>query len=132
MPSKPITREDDLDSGHQAYRPGMPANLGSPDARSPIQHLPIPNNIYSGSGNVKAGKRGVHRQGDVRALHVNISTGVPEIVENPKCYGGGILPWLRSGSFTVFTNSKQTGRVGDPVICGSVIFTGDETVLIGD
>ena len=94
--------------------------------------LPTPFNPFCCSGNVLAGTKGIHRQGDIRFAHINISTGIPEVIENPKAYGGGILPWLKAGSLTVFANSKQVGRVGDSVVCSSTIVTGDPTVLVGD
>ena len=133
MPSRPVTRKDDLDSGHGPYRPGMPAKGVVPPAISPIQSLPTPHNPFCCSGNVMIGTKGVHRQGDVRFIHINIKYPfTPELIDNPKAYAGGILPWLRSGSLTTWANSKQIGRVGDPVICGSIIATGDPTVLAGD
>lgn len=133
MASKPISRKDDIDSGHGPYRPGTPAIGKVPDASDIIQHLPIPFNPFCCSGNVMAGTKGVHRQGDVRFSHIKlVAPYTPEIVDNPLAYGGGKLPWLKSGSLTVFANNKQVGRIGDPVICGSTIATGDPTILVGD
>ena len=132
MPSRPITRKDDIDSGHGPYRPGMPAKGKVPNAISPVQHLPTPFNPFCCSGNVIVGTKGVHRQGDIRFAHINVSTGIPEIIDNPKAYGGGVFPWLKSGSLTAFANGKQIGRVGDSVVCSSTIVTGDPTVLVGD
>ena len=133
MPAKPITRKDDICSGHGPYTPGTPAKGKVPPAISPIQHLPAPYNPFCCSGNVIVGTKGVHRQGDVRFFHIKlVAPYTPELIDNPGAYAGGVLPWLKSGSFSVFANSKQIGRVGDPVVCGSVVATGDPTVLVGD
>jgi hypothetical protein len=77
-----------------------------------------------------AGSRGVHRQGDIRAWH--LSATIPPTPEPPVAYAGGKLPWLMGGSKTSYANSRQIGRIGDPVICGSTILTGNPSVIVGD
>ena len=132
MSAKPITRKDDICTGHGPYRIGTPAKGKVPDAIDMVQHLPTPLNPFCCSGNVFVGTKGVHRQGDIRFAHINFVTGVPELIENSKANAGGPLPWLKSGSLTAFANGKQIGRIGDPIICGSTVATGDPTVLVGD
>jgi|ETNmetMinimDraft_30_1059905.scaffolds.fasta_scaffold171846_2 hypothetical protein len=133
MASSPITCFKDYDLGHGPYV-GTPARGPIPPALSPIQSLPSPNNIYACSGNVFAGSRGVHRQGDIRPIHITLTN--PPTPELPSLYGGRTtfpqLPWLAKGSTTSYANSKQIGRVGDPIICGSTILTGNKSVIIGD
>lgn len=59
--------------------------------------------------------RGAHRQGDKWAIHTGRAS-----------HDGT----LASGSPTVFTNSKQQGRVMDPVTCGSYVATGSPDIFI--
>ena len=72
----------------------------------------------------------MHREGDVRAFH--ISASVPPTAEPLGMYAGGKFPWLKSGSKSAKANGKGIGRIGDKVICGSTIFTGNITVIVGD
>ena len=60
----------------------------------------------------------VHREGDHWVKHCNAK---------PSCHDST----LASGSSTVFINSKQCGRVGDPVACGSKVAAGSSNVFAG-
>lgn len=71
----------------------------------------------SASGNVFVNGIGVHRQGDSWGVHC---CGTP-------CHGGS----LAAGSGTVYVNSKQCGRIGDPVDCGSAVSSGSGNVFAG-
>ena len=127
MPA-PITCYGDLDTGHGPY--AQSAAIGPvPLIVSPVQSIPAPHNTFVCSGNVFAGTKGVHRQGDIRIPHVNPTTVTPE---PPVAYAGGVAPWLAKGSTTSYANSRQIGRIGDPVVCTSVIKTGNVSVIIGD
>lgn len=72
----------------------------------------------SASGNVFVNGIGAHRQGDSWAVHCN---------PVPECHGGS----LASGSSTVYANSRQLGRIGDPVDCGSFVASGSSNVFAG-
>lgn len=72
----------------------------------------------SASPNVFANGIAVHRKGDSWAVHCN---------PVPSCHGSE----LASGSSTVFANSKDLGRIGDPVACGSSVATGSSNVFAG-
>ena len=130
MPS--ITRLGDMDSGHGPFAP-VPAVGGI----SPKGNIPSGNTYIggiAGSSNVFAGKRPVHRKGDVRMMHISVNPPfLPEIAINPSAYNPpGILPWLKDGSESVMVNKQPCGRVGDAVICGSIVVTGLVTVQVGD
>lgn len=56
----------------------------------------------------------VHRQGDKWAVHCCAA-----------CHGAV----LAQGSFNVFVNNKQVGRIGDPVSCGSAVAAGSPNVF---
>ena len=130
MPSAPITCFKDLDIGHGPYIPSPaiglipPAEL--PDSLNTSTHA----RPFACSGNVMAGKKGVHRQGDVRAIHISVS--IPPTPEPLGMYAGGKFPWLSGGSKTVRANGKPIGRIGDEIICGSTVATGNLTVFVGD
>ena len=72
-----------------------------------------------GSPDVFADGIAVHRQGDAWAAHT-----CPAIPETHASV-------LASGSATVFANSLQFGRIGDPVACGSAVAQGSSTVFAG-
>ncbi len=74
-------------------------------------------NSTSGSPNVFVNSIPAHRQGDSWAVHCC----------GPVCHGGS----LASGSSTVYVNSKELGRIGDPVDCGSTVATGSPNVFAG-
>lgn len=67
------------------------------------------------SDNVYANSNNVVRQSD---LFVDHGHGSPRSVV--------------SGSSTVFVNSKQIARIGDPLSCGANIATGSGNVIAGD
>jgi uncharacterized Zn-binding protein involved in type VI secretion len=69
------------------------------------------------SPNVFVNSRGAHRQTDAWNVH---------------CCGGCHSSILAAGSSTVFVNSLELGRVGDPVECGSQVATGSPNVFCGD
>lgn len=69
------------------------------------------------SPNVFVNKRGWHRQGDHWPTHC--------------CSGACHDGRLQTGSHTVFVNSKQAGRVRDPVDCGSKVAEGSPNVFAG-
>ena len=77
---------------------------------------PRPN--IEGSPNVFVNGRKWHRQGDGWAVHCN---------PIPECHSSV----LASGSSSVYVNSRQAGRIGDPVACGSTVATGSENVFAG-
>ena len=95
----------------------MPAVTRLGDACTGHGDFPSRPNIAA-SGNVYANGNAVHREGDGWAVHCN---------SVPVCHGGS----LASGSTTVFVNSKQIGRVGDPVDCGSSVAEGSSDVFAG-
>ena len=134
MSSKPVTRYKDIDTGHGPFLPvpalGLVPPKELPDELQASDPIKSP---FACSGNVFAGTRGVHRANDVRIPHVSsVPPFPPEVSINPSCYSGSTFPWLREGSKSVLANGKGIGRIGDPVICGSTILTGDISVLIGD
>ncbi len=48
------------------------------------------------------------------------------------CYGSDCHDsTLLQGSYTVFANGRGVGRVKDPVVCGSKVATGSNTVFAG-
>ena len=67
-------------------------------------------------------------------MHISVSPPFPpEITVNPAAYvTPGTLPWLKDGSKSVMVNSTPCGRVGDSVICGSIVITGMISVQVGD
>ncbi len=78
-----------------------------------------PRNNLQGSSNVFVNGIPVHRQGDLWSVHCS---------GNPKnCHSGA----LAKGSETVYANSLQLARVGDPVSCGSTAMQGSTTVYCG-
>lgn len=130
MPS--ITRMGDMDSGHGPFAP-VPA-VGGVSGRVNGGNGVTYTGFIAGSANVFAGKRPVHRKGDIRLLHISVSPPFPpEITVNPAAYvTPGTLPWLKDGSKSVMVNSTPCGRVGDSVICGSIVITGMISVQVGD
>ena len=76
---------------------------------------PRPN--AQGSPNVFCNSIPVHRQGDGWTQHC---CGIP-------CHGGS----LAAGSSSVNSNSKQLGRISDPVSCGSAAANGSGNVFAG-
>ena len=127
-----ITRLGDMDSGHGPFAPVPAVGSLSKVANSPVGNTYV--GIVAGSSNVFAGKRPVHRKGDVRLLHISVNPPfLPETAINPAAYiTPGILPWLKDGSESVRVNNQPCGRVGDAVICGSIVVTGLATVQVGD
>ena len=133
---RPITRvRVDMDSGHAptyagsvAYSKEQPIQEANKTGNSSVK----PVGPYAGSGDVLVGTGGfgVHRQFDLRMPHVNLRN--PLEPESPTNFDGGILPWLKEGSSTVYVNKQKCGRAGDWTICGAVVKTGDKTVLVGD
>lgn len=77
---------------------------------------PRPNT--SAASTVYANGIAIHRQGDSWATHCNSS---------PSCHASV----LAAGSSTVYTENKQTCRIGDPVACGSVSAQGSDNVFAG-
>lgn len=69
-----------------------------------------------GSPSVYANGIAVHRQSDAWAAHCCVT-----------CHASV----LAAGSSTVFCNGLQTGRVGDPVACGSHVAMGSPNVFVG-
>lgn len=61
---------------------------------------------------------GAHREGDHWVTHCN---------STPSCHDSV----LASGSSTVYVNSKELGRIGDPVACGSTVAEGSPDVFAG-
>ena len=76
---------------------------------------PRPNN--QGSENVFCNSIPVHRQGDGWAVHC---CGIP-------CHAST----MAAGSSTVYANSKQLARIGDPVACGSAAANGSGNTFAG-
>lgn len=74
-------------------------------------HKPRP--CVQGSPDVMINSRPAHRKGDKWGPHHHTSV-------------------LAKGSTTVFTNSRQQGRIGDPIVCKSRVAQGSFDVLIGD
>ncbi|MQX37877.1 PAAR domain-containing protein [Roseospira navarrensis] len=72
------------------------------------------------SPNVYANGIAVHREGDAWAAHT--CPAIPETHASA----------LASGSPTVFANSRELGRIGDPVACGSSVAEGSPDVFAGD
>ena len=133
---RPVTRVMvDLDTGHgpaYAFSNAWSAAQATQESDQTGSSSVSPNGPYAGSGDVKVGSTGlgVHRQFDLRMPHFPIPPNFA--VESPAILGGGSFPWLKSGSSTVYVNKQQCGRAGDWTICGAVIKTGEETVLVGD
>lgn len=71
------------------------------------------------SPNVFANGIPVHRQSDGWSAHGSPSPSPP--------HGST----LAAGSSTVFANSLQLGRIGDPVACGSAVAQGSGNVFAG-
>ena len=93
------------------------ATIGSADSG----HITYPPRVTSsGSSNVFAEGKGVHRQGDSFGSHTN--TKPPYDTHSSSTNGG---------SSTVFCNSKKVARVGDPSGCGGTILTGISSVRVG-
>lgn len=78
---------------------------------------PRPNSSWS--ENVICNSRGVHRSSDGWLPHT-----CPPI---PETHASN----LAAGSSTVYANSLQIGRTGDPVACGSAVATGSGNVFAG-
>ena len=78
---------------------------------------PRPND--QGSPNVFDNGIALHRQGDHWVTHCN---------PIPSCHDG----FLSAGSPAVYANSKQAGRIGDPISCGDTVATGSSNVFIGN
>ena len=70
-----------------------------------------------GSPDVFVNGIAVHRTGDAWAAHCC----------GPPCHTSN----LAAGSGTVFANSKQVARIGDPVACGSAVAAGSPNVFAG-
>lgn len=77
---------------------------------------PRPN--IQASHNVFVNSRGWHRENDLWAVHCN----------DDDCHKSR----LAKGSDTVYVNSRQAGRVGDPVACGSCVARGSNNVRCGN
>lgn len=75
-----------------------------------------PRESIEGSPNVFCNSIPVHRQFDEWAEH---------------CCSGCHDGELADGSETVFVNSKECGRITDPVSCGSYVATGSPNVFAG-
>lgn len=73
----------------------------------------------SGSPDVYVNNIKVHRQGDAWVPHGSPTPSPP--------HGSS----LAAGSSTVYINSKQCGRIGDPVSCGSAVAAGSGNVFAG-
>lgn len=71
------------------------------------------------SPDVYANSIAVHRQSDHWETHC-----CPAI---PECHDS----ILASGSSSVYVNSLQISRIGDPVACGSSVMTGSADVFAG-
>ena len=71
-----------------------------------------------GSPNVFINNKAAHRKTDHWVIHC---------CGGKKCHDGR----LSGGSRTVFINSLNAGRVGDPVNCGSRVAQGSRNVFIG-
>ncbi|KAA5603030.1 PaaR repeat-containing protein [Roseospira marina] len=71
------------------------------------------------SPDVFANAIAVHREGDAWAPHTCLA--IPETHASV----------LAHGSATVFANGRQLGRIGDPVVCGSSVAEGSDTVFAG-
>lgn len=71
------------------------------------------------SSNVLANSLGIHRKGDHWINHTNPT--IPETHDSN----------LASGSSTVFINSLDCGRVGDPIACGSTVASGSPDCFAG-
>jgi uncharacterized Zn-binding protein involved in type VI secretion len=83
-------------------------------------HGSFPPRPSSGSSpNVFANGIPVHRQSDGWSGHGSSSPSPP--------HGST----LAAGSSTVFANSLQLGRIGDPVACGSAVAQGSGNVFAG-
>jgi uncharacterized Zn-binding protein involved in type VI secretion len=91
----PVTRLNDMSTGHDCH---------------------APQNSLTASVNVFINKRGVHRQGDLWAVH---------------CCDGCHPGALAVGSSSVNVNSLAVGRIGDQINCGSVVMTGSANVFAG-
>jgi len=77
-----------------------------------------PRSNIQGSPNVFANGIPVHRQGDAWSIHCCPNNG---------CHGGILV----AGSSSVYINGRQTGRIGDPVSCGSSAAMGSPNVFAG-
>jgi uncharacterized Zn-binding protein involved in type VI secretion len=76
-----------------------------------------PRRNIDGSGNVFVNSLGWHRKGDEWAKHF--------------CDDRGHKSKTAMGSSSVFVNSIEAARVGDPVHCGSACAQGSENVYCG-
>ena len=72
------------------------------------------------SNNVFVNDRGAHRQSDSWKVHCRQCIPI-------QCHDA----ILSRGSRTVYVNSRQLGRIGDPVSCGSLCATGSPNVIAG-
>lgn len=72
-----------------------------------------PRPCNQGSPNVFINGKSAHRQGDMWGVH------------------DGHTSKLAKGSSVVFTNGRQQGRKGDPVLCTSKVAEGSPNVFVG-
>ena len=96
------TRLGDICTGHECWPP-RPSVEGSPNVF--VNSIPW------------------HRQDDAWATHCCTHPGIPH-----GCHSSV----LAQGSSSVYVNSKQAGRITDPVACGSFVATGSPNVFAGD
>jgi len=78
-----------------------------------------PTPVCGASPNVITCSLAQARQGDCLVPHPSPSPSPP----HPRS--------ISKGSTTVFTNSKQTARIGDPIDCGGMLCTACGTVIVG-
>ena len=72
----------------------------------------------SAATDVYVNNKGVHRVGDHWPTHCN---------SIPECHDGT----LAQGSFSVYANGNQIGRIGDPISCGDHVAEGSDNVFSG-
>lgn len=94
----------------------MPAVCRFQDFCSGHAGFPPRKNIEA-SNNVYVNNRGWHRINDKWDIHCDGNSCHDSI--------------LARGSSSVFVNSKNAGRIGDPVQCNSAVVTGSENVYCG-
>jgi len=99
----------------------MPSTARLGDTCTGHECFPPRANIEA-SPNVFVNGKPWHRQGDGWDVHCCSHAGTPH-----GCHSSV----LASGSSTVFVNSKQAGRIGDPVACGGSVATGSGNVFAG-
>ena len=76
--------------------------------------------ISEGSANVVVEGAALSGVGDAGTPHSHLPSLLPP---HPTLVSGG--------SGTVLVNGKPVARVGDPMVCGSVISSGSGTVIVG-